>query len=270
MLTANCANQQADHVTTASMGSSSSKPEDIASQKAREAREAADKAIEAEQAAQRLKKKAEKAQADASKTLAIAKKELDPKNIEACEKAIHDLLDKELTEMKDEVTQVEEIIQEGTTVKSIGDAVLFQYEDLVDTETIKGNIAEVCSGFPAVEVLIDAAASMIAVVQNTHELKKLFRWQQRKIIQRIKGDDGRSKVVGLELHYKVKIVEDTIVAGALKKVMSSAVDFLTGSSTPKEKKKTIVMVAYKIIAKNMPVADADKFLSKNELDAITF
>ena len=47
----------------------------------------------------------------------------------------------------------------------------------------------------------------------------MFRWQQRKIIQGVAGKGGKpDKVVGLELHCKVKIVEETEVVGAVQGV----------------------------------------------------
>lgn len=187
--------------------------------------------------------------------------------IKACETAIHDMLDEQLDAMKDEVKDVEEIINDDVidTIKSIEDSVLLQYEQLRDMSTIETNIRQVFKGFPALDVLVDAATSMIAAMKNTEELKKMFRWQQRKIIQRVPGKGGNpDRVVGLELHYKVKIVEETEVAGALKRFGGWV------SGTPaKDNTKTIVMVAYKCLAKTMNLEPSD-YLDKDELDDLKF
>lgn len=192
---------------------------------------------------------------------------ISPDAIKACEAAIHDMLDEQLDAMKEEVKEVDEIITDDviSTIKSIEDSLLLQYEQLRDMSTIETNIRQVFKGFPALDVLVDAATSMIAAMKNTDELKKMFRWQQRKIIQRVAGKGGKpDKVVGLELHYKVKIVEETEMAGAVQRVWGK----LT-RSPPKDDKKTIVMVAYKCIAKTMDL-DPDDYLDKNELDDLKF
>lgn len=202
----------------------------------------------------------------------IAKKEFDRDKIKECQQVIENFFDKELQIMKDEVHGVEEIITDGTPIKSLEDVLLLQYEGLQDSRAVKKNITDLCKGFPALELLIDAATSMIGAVQQTKELKKLFRWQQRKIVQKVPGDRPRDpwKVVGLELHYKVKVVEEKEIAGAVRKVWSSVSDFLKGTNSQEDKKKTIVMLAYKIIAKYMPDLDPDKFLDKEQLHALTF
>ena len=193
--------------------------------------------------------------------------DISPNDIKACEVAIHDMLDEQLDAMKDEVKEVKEIINEDVinTLKSIEDSLLLQYEQLKDLSKIEKNIRQVFKGFPALDVLIDAATSMIAAMNNTEELKKMFRWQQRKIIQRVPGKGGKpDKVIGLELHYKVKIVEETEIASVAQKVWGKIV------RTPaKDDKKTIVMVAYKCLAKNMSL-DPSNYLDKDELDDLRF
>ena len=193
--------------------------------------------------------------------------DISPEAIKACEEAIHDMLDEQLSVMKVEVKDVEEIINEHVkkTINSIEDALILQYEQLKDISNIKENIQQVFRGFSGRDVLVDAATSMIATMNDTEELKKMFRWQQRKMIQRLAGKNGEpDKVVGLELHYKVKIVEETKVAGVVQKVWGKIV------RTPaKDSKKTIVMVAYKCLAKTMNL-DPNDYLDKDELNDLKF
>lgn len=228
------------------MGSSSSKVEDVAEQKAAEVAKAAREAQ------------------------SLAESQLSPEKIKECEQVIQELLNDSLKAMKDEVHAVEDIIREGTVLKSLEDVVLLQYEQLQDAETVKANIRKLCDGFPALELLIDATSSMVEAVQNTKELKKLFRWQQRKTIRRVPGKDGKPRVIGLELHYKVKVVEETIVSGALQKVWGTVSNLWKGDSSPRDKKKTIIMIAFKILSKNMERENPDNFLDKEKLDALKF
>ena len=213
----------------------------------------------------------------ASKPAAIAKTttsevaEHDPSitaaQIKKCEAAVQEMLDEQLDEMRNEVKEVEQIITDDVigTVKSIEDSVLLSYEQLEDMSKIEANIEQVFKGFPAVGILVDTATSMIAAMKNTEELKKMFRWQQRKVIQRMPGRHGQpDKVVGLELHYKVKIIEESTAAGVMNRVSGYF------KSTPaKDKKKTVVLVAYKCLAHTMALNAAD-YLDKEELDSLVF
>lgn len=187
--------------------------------------------------------------------------------IKECETAVQEMLDEQLEEMKDEVKEVDQIITEDVidTVKSIEDSVLLSYEQLEDMSKIEANIQQVFKGFPAVGILVDSATSMIAAMKNTDELKKMFRWQQRKVIQRIPGKRGQpDKVVGLELHYKVKIIEESTAAGMMSRVSG----FFKGAPA-QDKKKTVVLVAYKCLAHTMDLP-ADDYLDKEELDNLVF
>lgn len=232
-------------INSTTMGSSSSKPADIAKQKTKEAEQTL-------QAARRAQ--------------GVANSQLNPEKIKECQKQIEGFLDDELKAMKDEVHAVDEIIpdKDGITIKSLEDVVLLQYEKLQNPETVKQNVRKVCQGFPALELLIDAAATMIEAVQTTSELKKLFRWQQRQTTRLVPDDDGTLKVVGLELHYKVKVIEEKQVAGAMRK----AWDWFKGEES--DKTTTIVMVAYKILAKNLVNANPENFVDDSDLSALTF
>ena len=204
-----------------------------------------------------------------AKTLEVVRNDpnITAEQIKECEAAVQEILDKQLNEMKDEVKEVEQIITDKvrSTVKSIEDSVLLSYEQLEDISKIEANIEQVFKGFPAVGILVDTATNMIAAMKNTEELKKMFRWQQRKMIQRMSGKPGEpDKVMGLELHYKVKIIEESTAAGMWSKFSG----FVMHAPAP-DKKKTIVLVAYKCLAHAMNL-DADDYLDKEELDSLVF
>ena len=78
-------------------------------------------------------------------------------------------------------------------------------------------------------------------------------------------------VVGLELHYKVKVVEETEVVGAIRKMWASVSDFVKGTNSQEEKNKTIIMLAYKAIAKTIPnIMDPEKLPDKKKVAALRF
>ena len=214
---------------------------------------------------------AEVAKAKTCEVVKVVRSQNDPnitaEQIKECEAAVQEILDKQLNEMRDEVKEVEQIITDDVidTVKSIEDSVLLSYEQLEDMSKIEANIEQVFKGFPAVGILVDTATSMIAAMKNTTELKKMFRWQQRKVIQRMPGKLGEpDKVVGLELHYKVKIIEESTAAGIWSKFSGFVM-----RAPAQDKKKTVVLVAYKCLAHTMAL-NADDYLDKEELDNLVF
>ena len=125
------------------IGTSLSTPEDIANQRAKKVEEAIKKVSkgDSETAAKLVHKTALEADMTAKKALEVVNREF---NFKACQKAIHDLLDKGLEAMMKEVKSEEEIISEGKTIKSLEDAVVLEYDHLVNKEMLKTNLQEVC------------------------------------------------------------------------------------------------------------------------------
>lgn len=157
-------------------------------------------------------------------------------------------LDHQLDDLKREVTLVEPAIKDNvrSTVSKIEDATLLRYSQLEDMSKIEENIKQVFKGFPVMEVIVDAASNMVAAMNATKELTEILRWQQRKLVKRV-GD----KVYGLEVHYKVKILEET-----------------KGWIGPK-KKETVVLVAYKALAHAMNL-DPEDYPDAEEFQALKF
>ena len=141
-------------------------------------------------------------------------------------------LDSQLKELKREVTTIEPIIKENvrSEVLKVEDVLLLRYSQLQNED----NLREIFKGFPVMSLLIDAASSMISAMNATEELTEILRWQQRKLIKRVGGE-----VIGMEVHYKVKILEET--------------KGWVGS----RKKETVVLVAYKAIASVMNLNPCD-------------
>ena len=157
-------------------------------------------------------------------------------------------LDHQLEDLKKEVTTVPQIINDNikTTVSKLEDATLLRYSQLQDMTKIEDNIKQVFKGFPVMQVIVDAASNMIAAMNATEELTEILRWQQRKLVKRV-GD----KVYGLEVHYKVKILEET------------------KGWVGNKKKETVVLVAYKAIAHSMDLNPAD-YPDDDELHMLKF
>ena len=147
-------------------------------------------------------------------------------------------LDHQLEDLKKEVNLVPQIINDNvkTTVSKLEDATLLRYSQLQDMTKIEENIKQVFKGFPVMQVIVEAASNMIAAMNATEELTEILRWQQRKLVKR-----GGDKVYGLEVHYKVKILEETKALGWIGN----------------KKKETVVLVAYKAIAHSMDLNPAD-------------
>lgn len=155
-------------------------------------------------------------------------------------------LDNQLAHLKQEVKTVEPIIKDNikSEVNTVEDATLLRYSQLEDMKSIEENIKQVFKGFPAMNVLVDAAANLVAAMNSTDELTEILRWHQRKVVKRV-GD----KVYGVEVHYKVKILEES------------------KGYAWKSKKETVVMVGYKAIASVMDL-DPREYPDKDELEAV--
>ena len=157
-------------------------------------------------------------------------------------------LDHQLEDLKKEVTLVPQIINDNikTTISKLEDATLLRYSQLQDMTKIEENIKQVFKGFPVMQIIVDAASNMIAAMNATEELTEILRWQQRKLVKRV-GD----KVYGLEVHYKVKILEET------------------KGWVGNKKKETVVLVAYKAIAHSMDLNPED-YPDDEELNMLKF
>ena len=158
-------------------------------------------------------------------------------------------LDRQLESLRKEVADIQPVIQENvySTVFQLEDATLLRYSQLEDMTDIKKNIEQIFEGFPVLSVIVDAASNMIAAMNTTDELTEIMRWHQRKVMKRV-----GQVVYGMEVHYKVKILEET-----------------KGSWPLSKRTETGVLVAYKAIAHTMTLSP-DKYPDEKVLDQLTF
>lgn len=167
--------------------------------------------------------------------------------------AIQVKLETQLTEMRQEIEEVKPQITQDVleTTKEWRDSLILSYEKLNDTGKIVENIKTIFDGGEGVmKPLVEVATNVLKAMKTTSELKKMVHWQQRKVIQRIPGTNGRpDQVVGIEMHYKVEILDETI-----------------GRFTTHNEKK--LLIAYKSYFHIM-TTDPDQYLSKEEMDQVT-
>ena len=135
------------------------------------------------------------------------------------------------------------------TVATKEDVLILQYKELEDTAKILGNINELFEGFPGTDFILETAKKFVMAMRSTDELKNILRWQSNKVIRKVDG-----QAIGVEVHYKVNIMEDTKKTGILKL---------------SEEKETTVMVAYKTLAHLMDVP-AEQIPSWDKLKSIKF
>ena len=152
----------------------------------------------------------------------------------------------QLDAMKAEVMQVPQVITDGVkeTIDSKQDALLIRYRDLNNKEMIASDVRKMFGKFPFSDVVVDTAAQMIECLQDSKAMKEATRWHERKQIRKL-----GNKVVGIELHYKIKIAEET-------------------HGTVFSKTDTLVLVAYKVLAHSME-GSPDDYLDKTELESLT-
>ena len=156
-----------------------------------------------------------------------------------------DIIDKTLKETQNEVSQqkpliTENVIQQLTTKE---DSMVLKYSDLQDARQISDHIEKIFKDEYAVQFLTEAAKKMIAVFQDSSEMKKLLRWNQVQKVTKC-----GSKTVGMELHYKVVITEDKSMLHA---------------------KSTVVVLGYKFISHVLDV-DPSTIPDDQDLRALTF
>lgn len=162
------------------------------------------------------------------------------------------MLDSQLATMKDDVLQVHPVITDNVleTLNEISDALVIRYSNLKSKDEISKNIREII-GYDALpqvtEFLVETATRMVSAMQSTEEMKEVMRWQRRK--QVVKVDD---KVVGMEAHYRVKLLEEK-----------------SRSYLPFGSKDTVVMIGYKIYVHSLN-ADPNNVLSTDQLKKLTF
>ncbi len=158
-------------------------------------------------------------------------------------------LDKQLGALKEEVLAVSPLIQEGViaTTHSIEDALIMRYSQLSDKMKIRQNIEEVLKSkkFPGTDVIVETAFSMISALNSTNEMEEIARWHQRKLMKRV-GE----RVIGVECHYKVNIIEKDV-------------------GTFRRNKETICLIAYKFLAHTLD-KEPEAFLDDEEFKHLTF
>ena len=154
-------------------------------------------------------------------------------------------LENQLAELKEEVQKVEKVFQKDVRaeVKKVEGATILRYNQLQDITNIQQGIETIFKGFPALNVVVDAAKNMIGAINATEKLTEIVGWQKQTKIKCV-GD----KVYGLEMHYKIRVFEE-------KKWMSS--------------KETVVLVAYKAIASTMNLNPGD-FPDEEDYEALKF
>lgn len=159
-----------------------------------------------------------------------------------------DRLEKQLEELKSEVTKVEPSIKENIkeTISQEEDALLMRYSQLTDKEKITQDIQKVFGDFPLLSFLVDTATRLVGAMTSSKEMTEILRWQERKMVKRV-----GNQVFGIEAHYKVKIMEES-----KGNVFSSSKD-------------TVVLIAYKCIAHSMDLNPAD-IPDAEEYKQITF
>ena len=158
-------------------------------------------------------------------------------------------LEKQLEELKQEVITVEPAISSNVryTVGQEQDALLMRYSQLTDIEQVARDIQRIFGGFPILNFLVETATKLVSTITSSQDLKEILRWQERKKVTRV-GD----KVYGMEVHYKLKLLEED------KGTM------FTGRS-----KDTVVLIAYKCITHAMDL-NPEEFPDNEEFKKLTF
>lgn len=116
-------------------------------------------------------------------------------------------LDSCLKDMKEDILKAAPLINENVhaTLYEISDAIVLRYHQTLDMLKISQNLKEILgnSTTPQVtELLVEGATAMISAMHLTREMKEIVRWQRRKQVMNIDG-----KVLGMETHYQIKILE---------------------------------------------------------------
>lgn len=171
---------------------------------------------------------------------------------QSLESRLRGSLESQLKDMKEDVVQVAPVIEKNIihTITEINDAVVLRYSQLDDYSKISANIQLILGNdsMPQVtEFLVETAKKMIAAMNSTDEMKEAMRWQMRKQLVKV-GD----KVIGMEAHYRVKLLEEK-----------------TKHYVSKDSKNTVVMIGYKILIHSLQ-GSTEALLSTDELKGLTF
>lgn len=156
-------------------------------------------------------------------------------------------LDQQLDGLRQEVGRIQPLITKGVkdTTHTIGDALIMRYSQLQDRSKMEEDIQKIFGKYPGLDFLKDTASTLIAAMNSTKEMTEIVRWQERKTTKRI-GD----KVVGLECHYKVKIIEKSV-----------------GRFT--SSKETVCLIAYKYLVHILDKRP-EEYLDDEETKRLTF
>ncbi len=185
---------------------------------------------------------------------------VDAKKLQECEAEVKKVVDGQFEEIKHEICSVEATITKGVqaTVDKVEGCDIMEYSNLQDITKIEQDLITTFGKMKGAHVIIEMASTALQAMKDRKELTKMSRWQQRERMQVIRGSSGEpDKVVGMELHFKVVIVDEAITESILKKYFGSA------------KKKTVVMVAYKVLSHTMEY-NPTGFLTKQQLESADF
>ena len=117
-------------------------------------------------------------------------------------------------------------------------------------EKIEKNIREILgsSALPQVtEILVETATRMVSAMNSTDEMREIMRWQRRKQVVNVDG-----QVVGMEVHYRVKLLEEK-----------------TKHYISKDSKDTVVLIGYKIMVHSLR-ENPDHVLTADQLKGLAF
>ena len=109
------------------------------------------------------------------------------------------------------------------------------------------DIENIFGDFPFSKFLVETATKLVDTMTSSQDLQELLRWHERIKVHRFKD-----KVYGTEIHYKVKVLEET-----------------KGTVPGFKSKDTVVLIAYKCIAHVMDLNPAD-FPDDEEYMQLTF
>lgn len=156
-------------------------------------------------------------------------------------------LSNQLDQLKKEVDSVEPSIQDHVkeTIFTVKDATIIRYKDLSERKKIVDHVSQMFGKFPLAEFLIDTTTTLVSIMSSSEEMKELLRWQERKMVKRV-----GNKVFGVEVHYKIKMLDET------KGLFSTTKD-------------TVVLIAYKCLNHAMDLKAAD-YPNDEEYKQLTF
>lgn len=171
---------------------------------------------------------------------------------ESLEYRMRGTLKSQLEEMKSDVKQVVPAIDENVikTINEIEDALILRYSQLDDRSKIAENVRQILGAGSIQQVtafIVDAAEKMIYAMHSTDEMKEVMRWQMRKQVIKV-----GSQVIGMEAHYRVKVLEE------------KSKNYVT-----KDTKDTVVIIGYKILVHSLQENPAD-MLTGEQLKTLSF